>query len=203
MSSRSVYMQCLHHRIDWGREGISWKGEIHLLGSVSIGKQLAVWLPHLEHGQGNIYWRFFFLHSHTALNYLSSTRVFFQLNYQTVFQPAVYLESNPKRMGLLFLSHLNTKIEKNTSAAMLLSGKYIYSFCILQSTVLFNFAFQLCVALQRISEIQRSWNSESGQGKISVHKFNHLRAVPRLQTEPEGWNSQCSPTARTWKRPLY
>lgn len=120
----------------------------------------------------------------------------FQFNYQTVFQPAVHLEPNPRRMGLLFLSHLNRKIDKNTSAATLLSGKYIYSFCILQSTVLFNFAFQLFVALQGMSEIQRSWNSESGQGNISVHKFSQLKVVPRLQIEPEGWNSQRSPTAR-------
>lgn len=34
--SLSVYMQCLHRRTDLGREGISRKGEIHLLGSVSI-----------------------------------------------------------------------------------------------------------------------------------------------------------------------
>lgn len=36
-----------------------------------------------------------------------------------------------------------------------------------------------------MSEIQRSWNSESGQGAILVHKFTQLRAVPRLQLEPE------------------
>lgn len=88
-------------------------------------------------------------------------------------------------------------MKKKVSAAMLLSGKKIFSFHILQSTVLFNFAFQLFVALQGMSEIQRSWNSDSGQGTISVHKFTQLRAVPRLQIEPEGWNNQHSPTART------
>lgn len=199
MSFLSVHMQCLHHRTDLGGEGISWKGEIHLLGSVSTGKQLATWLPHHE----NIYWLAFFLHSHKALKYLSCTRLLFQLNYQTVFQPTVYLEPNPKRTGLLFLSHLNRKTQKNTSAAVLLSRKYIYSFCILLSTVLFNLAFQLFVALQGMPEIQRSWNSESGQGNISVHKFTQLNVVLRLQIEPEGWNSQCSPTAGAWKRPLY
>lgn len=55
ISSLSVYMQCLHHRTDLGGEGIPWKGEIHLLGTISIGKQLATWLPHHEHGPGDIY----------------------------------------------------------------------------------------------------------------------------------------------------
>lgn len=62
-------------------------------------------------------------------------------------------------------------METKVSAAMLLPGKNaIFSFCILYSAALASFAFQLIVALQGTSEIQRSCgivNRSRGQSQYT------------------------------------